>query len=86
MLRGIFFLDCDYCKETYPRLHSILDMDTEDSCCVGRELEEQALEDGWCLCLDEATNTYRLMCGCCIHEIAEEAELAVMDTDEKIPF
>ncbi len=84
MLRGIFFLDCDYCKETYSSLRSIAGDQVWSY--IDQELEECALEDGWCHCLDEDTNTYQLMCGGCIHELAQEAELAVVEIDDQINF
>ena len=74
MLRAIFFLDCDFCHESYSRLLSVTDSDETDWNYINGDLEESAFDDGWCHCLMEDTGEYKLMCGGCHAEVSFEME------------
>lgn len=80
MLRGIMFVNCDYCGDFFKKVH--IGAVSSSWSFEGAVLEEDALEDGWCHCLDESTDTYKLMCGACIHEMDRENQLFVSESAE----
>lgn len=73
MLRAIFFIDCDYCHESHGDMRSMTDRDETDWHYVEADLSESAFYDGWCLCLEEDTGKYQLMCNSCHAERSLEA-------------
>lgn len=77
MISGVIFLNCDYCNDFFEKVHigAVSTWSFE-----GTVLEEDALEEGWCHCLDESTNSYKLMCGACMHEIDQQRSDS--ETDE----
>jgi hypothetical protein len=82
MLRAIFFLECDYCHDSYSSIHSLKGITDHAWCYVGANLMESAFDDGWLHCLEEDTGNYRLMCCDCEERLTFETKLAVVSEIE----
>jgi hypothetical protein len=73
MLRAIFYLECDYCRDSFSSIQLRTEINGLDWCHVEAGLEESAFEDGWCHCLNEDTGKYLLMCLDCEETLTLEA-------------
>ncbi|MGH2506531.1 MAG: hypothetical protein ACRDHZ_03810 [Ktedonobacteraceae bacterium] len=73
MRRAIFFVDCDYCHESYDRVEIVTTNGNREWEYTAAYLEEDALGDGWCHCLEEDTGEYRLMCNSCHASLSFDA-------------